>query len=74
MIERIKDTSSIIISGHRGYKSAYPVNTLLAFREALDAGVDIWNSNCGCPRTMSSSSIMTIRWIVRLTERAACAI
>lgn len=38
MIEHIKDTKQIIISGHRGYKSAYPENTLLAFQEALKLG------------------------------------
>lgn len=41
MIERIQDTTSIVISGHRGYKSAYPENTLLAFQEALKLGVDM---------------------------------
>jgi len=41
MIDRLKDTRSIKVSGHRGYKSAYPENTLLAFHEALKAGVDM---------------------------------
>lgn len=41
MIEQLEGNSSIIVSGHRGYKSAYPENTLLAFQQALDAGVDM---------------------------------
>ncbi|MFX3634175.1 MAG: glycerophosphodiester phosphodiesterase family protein [Candidatus Pristimantibacillus sp.] len=41
MIEQLKGNSSIIVSGHRGYKSAYPENTLLAFEQALHAGVDM---------------------------------
>lgn len=30
-----------VISAHRGYSSHYPENTLLAFKEALDLGVDM---------------------------------
>ncbi|MNW48270.1 Glycerophosphoryl diester phosphodiesterase [compost metagenome] len=41
MIERLNQDASLMIAGHRGYKSAYPENTLLAFREALDLGVDM---------------------------------
>jgi glycerophosphoryl diester phosphodiesterase len=29
------------IAAHRGYKAAYPENTLLAFKEALESGVDM---------------------------------
>lgn len=39
LIERIKDTNEIIVSGHRGFMSDYPENTLLAFHEALKLGV-----------------------------------
>lgn len=38
MIEQIQDTTQITVSGHRGYKSEYPENTLLAFHEALKLG------------------------------------
>jgi glycerophosphoryl diester phosphodiesterase len=33
--------SRFLISGHRGYSSRYPENTLLAFKEAIDLGVDM---------------------------------
>lgn len=39
MIEQVRDTDSIIVSGHRGYKSDYPENTLLAFKRAIEVGV-----------------------------------
>jgi glycerophosphoryl diester phosphodiesterase len=41
MIERLQDISTIVVSGHRGLKAAYPENTLLAFQKALEAGVDM---------------------------------
>ncbi|WP_254634523.1 glycerophosphodiester phosphodiesterase family protein [Paenibacillus sp. GbtcB18] len=34
-------TSRLLIAAHRGWKSAYPENTLLAFKEALRPGVDM---------------------------------
>lgn len=40
-IEQLTDTADIVVAGHRGYKSNYPENTLLAFRAALDYGVDM---------------------------------
>jgi glycerophosphoryl diester phosphodiesterase len=33
--------SSMIVAAHRGYKSIYPENTLLAFQKALELGVDM---------------------------------
>ncbi len=39
VINRLTNTSSFIVAGHRGFKTCYPENTLLAFREALDLGV-----------------------------------
>ncbi len=41
MIERLREPSSMMVAAHRGYKSAYPENTLLAFRKALELGVDM---------------------------------
>ncbi|KFM94283.1 glycerophosphodiester phosphodiesterase [Paenibacillus macerans] len=42
MIGRLESADSpLMVAGHRGYKSAYPENTLLAFRKALDLGVDM---------------------------------
>jgi glycerophosphoryl diester phosphodiesterase len=41
MIERLQNHTSIMVAGHRGYKSAYPENTLLAFQKALELGVDM---------------------------------
>ncbi|MFD1957733.1 glycerophosphodiester phosphodiesterase family protein [Paenibacillus thailandensis] len=41
MIERIQEGSSVLVSGHRGYKARYPENTLLAFQRALEIGVDM---------------------------------
>ncbi|GAB6928986.1 hypothetical protein JCM10914A_29690 [Paenibacillus sp. JCM 10914] len=41
MIERLAHTNEIIIAAHRGWKSAYPENTLLAFRKALERGADM---------------------------------
>jgi glycerophosphoryl diester phosphodiesterase len=39
MIDRLLNDPSIVVAGHRGYKSAYPENTLLAFGQALELGV-----------------------------------
>jgi len=39
MIERLLNDPALVVAGHRGYKSAYPENTLLAFRQVLDLGV-----------------------------------
>ncbi|MEK3910014.1 glycerophosphodiester phosphodiesterase family protein [Paenibacillus sp. FSL H7-0331] len=41
MLERLENNSSIQIVGHRGYKSSYPENTLLAFQKSLEMGVDV---------------------------------
>ncbi|MDF2960840.1 MAG: glycerophosphodiester phosphodiesterase [Paenibacillus sp.] len=41
MIERLQNNPSLIVAGHRGFKSAYPENTLLAFQAALELGVDM---------------------------------
>jgi len=41
MIDRLAQNNSMIVAGHRGWKSAYPENTLLAFRAALELGVDM---------------------------------
>lgn len=41
MIERLQTNDSLVVAGHRGYKSAYPENTLLAFQQALELGVDM---------------------------------
>ena len=41
MIERLREPSCTMVAAHRGYKSAYPENTLLAFRKALELGVDM---------------------------------
>lgn len=40
-IDRLKSRASFAVAAHRGYKSAYPENTLPAFRAALDLGVDM---------------------------------
>lgn len=39
MFHNLNDASSFIVAGHRGFKTCYPENTLLAFREALKLGV-----------------------------------
>jgi glycerophosphoryl diester phosphodiesterase len=41
MINRLENKNSITIAAHRGLKCEYPENTLLAFREALELGVDM---------------------------------
>ncbi|MEJ9221372.1 glycerophosphodiester phosphodiesterase family protein [Paenibacillus glucanolyticus] len=41
MIERLQEPSCMMVAAHRGYKAAYPENTLLAFRKALELGVDM---------------------------------
>ncbi|HZG77365.1 MAG TPA: glycerophosphodiester phosphodiesterase family protein [Paenibacillus sp.] len=41
MIERLENIPSIVVSGHRGLKTRYPENTLLAFLRALESGVDM---------------------------------
>jgi glycerophosphoryl diester phosphodiesterase len=41
MLERLTRGGLVAVAAHRGYKSAYPENTLLAFHEALKLGVDM---------------------------------
>ncbi|NOU94051.1 glycerophosphodiester phosphodiesterase [Paenibacillus sp. LMG 31456] len=41
MLERLKNNRSIMVVGHRGFKVAYPENTLLAFQKSLEMGVDV---------------------------------
>ena len=41
MINQLGNTDTYHIVGHRGFKSNYPENTLLAIKEALDLGVDV---------------------------------
>ncbi|RED66367.1 glycerophosphodiester phosphodiesterase family protein [Cohnella lupini] len=41
MIETLALGSAVIVAGHRGYKSEYPENTILAFEKALELGVDM---------------------------------
>lgn len=41
MIKRLREPSCTMVAAHRGYKSVYPENTLLAFRKALELGVDM---------------------------------
>ncbi|MEK3726115.1 glycerophosphodiester phosphodiesterase family protein [Paenibacillus sp. FSL H8-0034] len=41
MVDRIENSTSFIVSAHRGWKSKYPENTLLAFQEALEFGADM---------------------------------
>lgn len=41
MITRLQTNPSIIVAGHRGWKSAYPENTLLSFQRAIELGVDM---------------------------------
>ncbi|QRG66801.1 glycerophosphodiester phosphodiesterase family protein [Brevibacillus choshinensis] len=41
MIETLKDQQTIVVAAHRGWKSAYPENTLLAFQQAMELGADM---------------------------------
>jgi glycerophosphoryl diester phosphodiesterase len=41
MIERLENNTDIIVAAHRGLKSDYPENTLLAFQKALESEVDM---------------------------------
>jgi glycerophosphoryl diester phosphodiesterase len=41
MIEYLENSTSIIVAAHRGLKSDYPENTLLAFQRALESDVDM---------------------------------
>lgn len=41
MIERLQETERFMVAAHRGYKSSYPENTLLAFQKALELDVDM---------------------------------
>jgi glycerophosphoryl diester phosphodiesterase len=41
MIERLERETSVIVAAHRGFKSDYPENTLLAFQKALDIKADM---------------------------------
>ncbi|TLS51896.1 glycerophosphodiester phosphodiesterase [Paenibacillus antri] len=40
-MKRLQDNASIVVAAHRGWKSEYPENTLLAFKEAMELGVDM---------------------------------
>lgn len=35
-----KNETDVIVAGHRGIKAAYPENTMLSYRKAIEAGVD----------------------------------
>ncbi|WNC13878.1 glycerophosphodiester phosphodiesterase family protein [Brevibacillus brevis] len=41
MIETLRNRQTITVAAHRGWKSAYPENTLLAFERALEQGADM---------------------------------
>jgi glycerophosphoryl diester phosphodiesterase len=41
MIQRLEDMNTFFVVGHRGYKAAYPENTLLSFRKAIELGIDV---------------------------------
>ncbi|MED4755163.1 glycerophosphodiester phosphodiesterase family protein [Brevibacillus choshinensis] len=41
MIEKLQNQQTIIVSAHRGWKFAYPENTLLAFQRAMELGADM---------------------------------
>ncbi|WP_419877590.1 glycerophosphodiester phosphodiesterase family protein [Brevibacillus centrosporus] len=41
MIEALQEQQGIIVAAHRGWKSAYPENTLLAFQQAIELGADM---------------------------------
>jgi len=41
MIDRLVRNGPLVVAAHRGFKAAYPENTLLAFKEALELGVDM---------------------------------
>jgi len=40
-VEQLHSVVPFAIAAHRGYKAAYPENTLLAFKEALESGVEM---------------------------------
>jgi glycerophosphoryl diester phosphodiesterase len=37
----MEDLQTVFVVGHRGYKSAYPENTLLSFKKAIELGCDV---------------------------------
>ncbi|AFH60295.1 glycerophosphodiester phosphodiesterase family protein [Paenibacillus caseinilyticus] len=41
MIEKLAAAEEVTVAGHRGYKAAYPENTLLSFRKAVEAGASM---------------------------------
>lgn len=41
MIERLQNNTSIVVAAHRGWKAAYPENTLLGIKKALELGADM---------------------------------
>lgn len=40
-LDELRTTDKIIVAGHRGYSGRFPENTLLAYREAAEAGCDV---------------------------------
>ncbi|HDZ35561.1 MAG TPA: glycerophosphodiester phosphodiesterase [Thermococcus sp.] len=56
------ERDGVIVLGHRGYMSKYPENSLLAFRKAMEAGVDgieldVWLSRDGRVIVMHDETI-----------------
>jgi len=41
MIDILEVNSKPVVAAHRGYKAAYPENTLLAFKKALELGIEM---------------------------------
>lgn len=53
-LQSLRDTDKIVVAGHRGYSARFPENTLLAYREAAEAGchmveLDVTLSKDGVP-------------------------
>ena len=56
---------SIIVEGHRGFRSLYPENTLCSYRAAIELGVDaiefdVWLSKDGVPVIMHDGNTARI--------------
>lgn len=58
-------TKQAIVEGHRGWRSAYPENTLISYRAAIGLGVDaiefdVWLSRDGVPVIMHDANTLRI--------------
>ncbi|MEG1887613.1 MAG: glycerophosphodiester phosphodiesterase family protein, partial [Oscillospiraceae bacterium] len=56
-MNRFLPKNKVIVAGHRGIKALYPENTFVSFQAAIDAGVDMIETDL---RLTSDGNIVVI--------------